>query len=127
MQLCIFIVFDVCILLTSPAPSGPPLVVSGTSFSPHSISLTWSPPSYTDHNGVITGYVINVTHTDTLVTLQHTSGNDTSATIQSLNPFTAYICVVAAQTGAGTGPFSTGIGVKTQEDGKFDYTCKVCL
>ena len=104
--------------LSPSAPSGPPLDVSGTSSSPYSISLTWTPPPSTELNGVITGYVINVTHTDTLVTLQHVSGNDSYANILSLDPFTTYICVVAAQTGAGTGPFSTGIWIRTQENGK---------
>ena len=68
------------------------------------------------HNGMITGYLINVTAIGTGETFQVSSAT-TNLVIPSLRPFTMYMCVIAAETSAGTGPFSISITVKTSESG----------
>ena len=67
-------------------------------------------------NGIIIGYLINVTAIGTGETFQVFSAT-TNLVIQSLRPFTMYICVIAAETSAGTGPFSVSLSVQTNESG----------
>ena len=43
---------------------------------------------------------------------------DTSITVQQLNPFTMYLCSVAAETSIGLGPYTLALTVTTDEDGK---------
>ena len=98
-------------------PSGYPQNVEATAVSSRMSTLSWDPPNYEDRNGVIIGYVINVTNTRRSDTLQYTS-NTTSLTLSMLSPYTTYYCIVAARTSAGTGPFSTVIRLLTLQDGK---------
>ena len=67
-------------------------------------------------NGIITGYLINVTVVGTGETFQ-VSSTTTNLVIHSLRPFTTYVCVIAAETSAGTGPFSISLTVQTNEAG----------
>ena len=79
--------------------------------------INWQPPSLLDQNGVITGYVINLTSLNTGISQQLTS---TALTLQisNLTPFTNYVCIIAASTAIGMGPFSTVITIQTLEAGK---------
>ena len=76
----------------------------------------WEPPSPEDQNGLIVGYTINITDLETGERYQHLS-TSTNITIGSLTPFTTYICIIAARTNIGIGPFSTVVTVQTLEDG----------
>ena len=98
-------------------PSGFPQAVSGNSSSPNAILLSWSPPSDDEQNGKILQYVVNVTHADTLDTTQYFT-TMTHIYISGLDPYTTYVCVVAAQTSVGVGPFSRLYFIQTQEDGE---------
>ena len=84
---------------------------------PYSIVVDWDPPSPEDRNGPIIGYVINVTVVQTGEFLQFFT-NVSHFTLTSLQPFTTFICVFAAQTPVGTGPFSRNYVVTTLEDGE---------
>ena len=99
------------------APSSPPLDFTATPTTSRSVYLTWSPPLPEDQNGDITGYIINVTVVETGERFQLFSETN-SLTLHSLRPYTTYICVIAAVTSAGVGPFSTTFVVRTPEDGK---------
>ena len=85
--------------------------------SPYSAVLTWDPLPAGDQNGVVTGYVINVTVIETGKTFLLFS-NTTSLTVNSLSPFRTFVCIIAAQTSAGTGPFGPIFTVITPQDGK---------
>lgn len=74
-----------------------------------------------DHNGEITSYVIQVTEASTAETFDITSQHN-SIEVYSLKPFTTYTCVVAAQTSAGIGPYSTTVMAQTDEDGMSETT-----
>ena len=78
------------------------------------MTVTWLPPSL-EHNGVITGYNINVTlaHSDTL---QYFT-NSTSIYLNDLIPYSAYHVEVAAVTIA-VGPYSDFVYALTPEMGK---------
>ena len=54
-------------------PSGPPLSSTANALSALSIEISWQAPLLPDQNGVITGYVINITSLDTGITQQLTS------------------------------------------------------
>jgi len=82
-----------------------------------SVVLTWDPPPPEDQNGPIVGYVINVTVIETGEMFQLTSSTNTLS-VASLKPFTHYVCIIAARTSVGLGPFSTTVTVMTPEDGK---------
>ena len=98
-------------------PSGFPQDISVNNTTPYSISLTWTPPPLNQQNGIIIRYVANVTHIDTLETIQYYS-TVTSITISGLDPYTTYVCVVAAETTIGVGPFShSSFTVQTREAG----------
>ena len=102
-------------LFTAPSSSPGNFVAMPT--DPRSVVLTWDPPPPEDRNGPIVGYVINVTVTATGEMFQLTSSTNTLS-VTSLDPFTRYVCIIAARTSVGLGPFSTTIMVMTPEDGK---------
>ena len=111
------------------APTGFPRDVTGTSPSPYSINLSWNPPPLEERSGNIIGYIVNITKAGTLETTQHNT-TTTNITITSLEPYTTYICVVAAKTAIGVGPFSHLFFIQTQEGGLCitrSYTVKVLI
>ena len=110
--------------LISTVPDGPPQSPAANALSALSIEINWQAPLLPNQNGVITGYVINVTSLDTGLTQQLTSVT-TTLTLSTLNPFTNYACIVAARTAVGVGPFSTVINVQTLEAGKHHDEIKV--
>lgn len=108
----------VCVLfLVYTVPGSEPLLLMVSDVTSDSFYLSWSPPPVEDHNGAITGYVIQVTNASTGETFAVTS-QENGTEIGSLRPFTTYTCVVAAQTSAGVGPYSTTVMIQTDEDGE---------
>ena len=103
-------------MLPSSAPTGPPLNVDATPVNSTSVTMSWNPPAAENQNGVITGYVINLTTVGSEGISQNSSSSD-NITIGSLHPFTTYTFTVAAQTSVGTGPYTTSSTVMTPEDG----------
>ena len=98
------------------APSRQPQNVQLSALSSTSILITWSPPPVDDQNGVITGYLINLTEADT-GTVLHMTSRTTSLTATSLHPYYMYEVVVAAVTVA-VGPYSQPAQITTPEDSK---------
>ena len=84
--------------------------------TPRSVSLMWDPPSPQNRNGIITGYIINVTVADTGEDFQ-LSTETTHIFIDSLRPFSIYMYMIAATT-VEDGPFSNTFQFQTLEDGK---------
>ena len=82
-----------------------------------SFYLSWSPPPVEDRNGPIIGYVIQVTNAGSGESFT-VIPQENSTEIRSLRPFTTYTCVVAAQTSAGIGPYSTTVMIQTDEAGE---------
>ena len=80
--------------------------------------MSWLPPLTEDQNGVITGYILNVTSLVTGETEERFK-ESTAYILDSVSPYTLYSAAVAAQTDAGRGPFSVSISVQTLEDGMF--------
>ena len=91
-----------------------------TSVDPSSLMVSWQPPPEIDHNGVITGYVIEYTRRtggpSDMVTVN--SGTMTTHTIRNLDAFVEYSVMVAAITSRGTGPSSGTVVQTSGQDSK---------
>jgi hypothetical protein len=84
-----------------------------------SLFLRWEPPELEDQNGIIIGYVVNVTAVETGMIFQlSSSSSDSSLMASGLRPFTTYICRIAARTAVGVGPYSIAVTAVTQQDGE---------
>ena len=93
-------------------PSGLPLnfFILKTS---RTLNLSWSPPLYSQHNGVITGYNISCYGEDFQFSQRITQ---TSRNLTNLRPFTKYTCFVRAATVKGEG-LAAMASVVTNEEG----------
>ena len=91
------------------------MVVNVTSTTIH---FSWQPPLREDQNGIITGYLLNVTSHETGES-KHIFTESTAYILYSISPFTLYTAAIAAQTSAGKGPFSGMTSVQTLEDGTY--------
>ena len=102
-------------LLLHPAPEAVRnLTIAKFEQDPTTIVLTWLPPLQA--NGVIQGYIVNVTGlTQPELSLTYLP-TDTTFTVTSLHPYYLYQCAVAARTSAGSGPFNLQ-AVQLPEDG----------
>ena len=67
-------------------------------------------------NGYIVQYRVTITETETN-TVSRSNVTGTSLTVTSLHPYYVYMFSVAAVT-VGIGPYSDGVNVTTDEDGK---------
>ena len=92
------------LLLSSPAPSAPPLSVVPTAEDASTIRITWEPPACETWNSeAITSYIIQNVQTDPILV------NDPalrSFTFPNLPTFTEYRVEMAAVNSVGQGPFS---------------------
>ena len=98
-------------------PSGPPQNFQSSEVSSRSITFTWDPPLFEDQNGVITGYIINVTEIEMEESFELFSDSE-SLTADFVRPFSSYLFKIAGQTAVGTGTFSDPITIMTLEDGR---------
>ena len=101
--------------------SAPPLSVVAVASSPHSVFLSWDPPSTLQRNGIITGYQVRVIVAESGRQFEHTVETTYYNVTTSITPYTTYNLAVAARTVNGTGPFSNMTTVRTLEDGKKHY------
>ena len=95
------------------------------------LTITWVEPVIT--NGNVSSYDIQYRGISSVNTVssnfsqvQMLSVASTMALLQDLVPFSVYNISVRASTGAGPGPFSAEISVRTLEDGECPvvYMCK---
>ena len=98
-------------------PSGPPQNFRSSEVSSRSITLIWNLPLFEEQNGVITGYIINVTGIETAEMFELFSNRE-SLTADFARPFSSYIFKIAGQTAVGVGTFSDPITIMTPEDGR---------
>ena len=80
--------------------------------------MTWQPPPPEHQNGIITSYVVSVFLEDNDTIVQQYTTSSLSVTLVRLHPFSMYMVAVAAETGVGSGPFSSGFTIRTPEDSK---------
>ena len=112
-----FMMYSSCSFFIA-VPASPPDNFQATAASSTSVTITWDPPPVENQNGIITGYFIDVEAIETGETFQLFSESNTLH-VDTLRPFTTYVCIIAAQTSIGIGPYSTSVTVITPEDGEF--------
>ena len=88
--------------------------------SPNSIMLRWDLPEADHQNGEITGYVVDINVMESGEQFELIT-NLTSLNVDFLQPFTTYLCRIAARTSVGTGPYSITITATTLQDGKPEF------
>ena len=103
-------------------PSGPVTNLMVEVPSSDTLVLQWDLPEAEDQNGIIISYVVEINATETGETFQLMSALPT-LTIDTLQPFTTYLCRIAARTMIGTGPYSIIITATTLQDGKQIIIC----
>lgn len=121
----------VIIALLNLVPSGPPQDINVTVISPEDVLVTWNDPAIEDQNGIVTGYVIDVTLVSTGLSFQRMS-TTTNFLLENLLPFSTYTYRVAAMTNVGVGPYSTADSFLTDETGMhtdrvYDVICYLTL
>ena len=105
-------------VLSNTVPTAPPENLQLFPQDPRTLLLTWQPPVDEHGNGIITGYVINITETETETQFQLVT-EQTSIIVDSLHPFYTYSCIVAAKTVIGIGPFTVEVDVEMPEAGRY--------
>ncbi|EDO43025.1 predicted protein, partial [Nematostella vectensis] len=98
------------------APSAPPLNVSGYNTSDSSLQLLWQPVEATHRNGRLVGYKIRYHVTGDLVNFAVSESRLLNTSLTGLLPYTDYVITVCAYTGAGEGPWSAPVIIKTDEE-----------
>ena len=91
----------------STVPSSSPQNVMVTSVDSASLMVSWQPPEEIDHNGMITGYMIQYTRVESSVMMSvNVSSGTRQTTIPELTAYVMYSVRVAAMNVNGTGTFS---------------------
>ena len=96
-------------------PSSAPVRLQGNAVNSTTIQLQWEPPPSADQNGVIRGYLINISVAETGSVFQLTSVTN-GLHISGLHPFYTYTTTVAAVT-IGPGPYGAVLTIQLPEDG----------
>ena len=99
----------------SAAPSGSPGTPDVFASTPVSLTLFWTAPNFSNHNGIIRNYVIAVHEVETGRNFTAHS-NTTQVTLEPLHPYYTYRCSIAAET-VGRGPFSLHVTEQLPEAG----------
>lgn len=107
-------------------PTGPAQEVNVSVISFEEVVIRWEAPESADQNGVIIDYLVNITIVSTGQSFARTT-TTTSLSLNGLQPFTSYVCQVAARTQVGLGPFSTFVSFLTDETGNMMQCMKVNL
>ena len=92
-------------------PSRAPTSVRKGTVTASSITLHWGEVPCLYRNGQITGYRVKAVRNG--MTEISINVATRQATISGLSPSTLYTVRVAAVNGAGTGPYNTGINIRT--------------
>ena len=94
-----------------------------TSVNSTSLVVSWQPPPLIDHNGPITGYVIQYTRvgSSTVISENVNSNTATQYTISKLVALVNYSVTLAAVNINGTGPFSKLNAVIGRSKGDSEY------
>ena len=104
----------------STVPSSPPQNVMVTGVNPASLNVSWQPPPPIDHNGPITGYVIQYTRVGSSDLFTMTvNGETTQGTLSGLVAYVNYSVTVAAMNVNGT-VVSNALITRSGQNGKLN-------
>ena len=122
----LYLNFSPNLMLVPPSPVD--LMAMDNTRESRRLTITWAEPVMT--NGNVSSYDIQykgISSVNTVLSnfsqVQMFSVASTIAVLQDLVPFSVYNISVRASTGAGPGPFSAEISVRTLEDGECSVVC----
>lgn len=107
---------DVCIFLYAAPSSSPSEVLVLDVFSSN-FTVQWAPPPVNTHNGILRGYLVNITELNTARNFVRTT-SETSLVVSHLHPYYIYHVTVLAAT-VSHGPPTAGVTVTTLETSEF--------
>ena len=81
------------------------------------VILQWQPPEEEHHNGVITGYRVDISDITVNDSLRQVTFSNTTGIFRDLTPYTYYQIRIGAATVVGLGPLSAPLIIRTEEDG----------
>ena len=113
---CLYSVIPYLFVCHAVPAASPHTIQSGT-VSSTAVLLTWQPPPPEHQNGIITAYIVHVLLENSHTIFQQYATSSLRVALVGLHPFSTYVVVVAAETGVGRGPFSSGFTIRTPEDG----------
>lgn len=120
---CLFLFLIIIIIIpTVTVPSRPPKNIRGYATSSTSIQLHWTAPDSQYRNGIISNYYVEIIEVDTNTNLDSHTSSDSQISITSLHPYYEYNCTIAAYT-VGKGPSSSGLVIRTFQDGMLACHC----
>ena len=106
-------------IYNSTVPSSPPQNVMVKSVIPASLMVSWEPPPSIDHNGPITGYVIQYTRVGSSDMMDVNFNSEIRQyNILGLVAYVNYSVMVAARNSNGTGDYSDAMVVRSGENGE---------
>ena len=83
--------------ISSTAPSGSPTEINEVAVTPNTLTVQWGEVSCLDHNGEITGYIVEaITSGEVVRTVNVNDSEARRATVTGLNSSTQYTVEVAA-------------------------------
>ena len=91
-----------------------------TSINPASLMVKFQQPPLIDHNGPITGHVIQYTRVGSQIVTSETVTSETTHTISGLLAYVDYSVTVAAVNINGTGRFSNPVVQKSGQDSELN-------
>ena len=102
-------------------PGGSPVSLQTNPTSSITVTLVWNDLPYSQRNGVIVRYSVEVCQIEPHGSCKTspTNGNQTSLVISSLHPYYEYNWRVAANTSVGRGPYSSYTSFVMPEDGEY--------
>ena len=95
-------------MCTCTVPSSPPGNVTVIGVNSRTLMVSFSPPPIIDHNGQLTGYVIQYNRVGSR-DVKNVTTTKTTILLPLLDKFVNYSVTVAAVNGNGTGPFSNPV------------------
>ena len=106
-------------LLSDSDPHAPPQNIQSRVTGSKTAVISWNPPPFDDHNGIITYYLLLITQEQFNISdmVINTTSDVTNYTVTGLEENNNYTCRVAAATRIGPGPYSAPIRFSTPQDG----------
>jgi len=91
--------------------------------SSQSVSFIWDTVILEEQNGVITSYTVEVSEASNgqVAVSRILPSSEMSLTVNTLLPFTTYLCTIATSTLVGRGPFSQILTLTTLQDSEKTY------